>query len=703
MKRNKNLVAKSEILGTSSSSKGETSISGSINFLQDVNPDSCIDLLSIPDPPSPSKKRCRRRTLSPLTDLTNNSSSRYAKRSRKSLAQIPLSKSSLIESSTDNGTSSNNQGESRIWPEKEDKVKGLDLLDSTDYSSSKSGREQRSVRRRRTMQHIPTASSILTDNMLIDDGQISTAIKIHEKEGTQVKKLDLLGAIDYSTSEESEAVPGFVRRRKSFHCGPTEDSKNEVGRKMIRNENNMKLEIDPCRDNSDATRNSIHFKETDCHEKSLKSCNDGRHMPESASCADASSEVKAETEKLQLGSVEVCNDDFTRDNTEDFVGRRRKKRHSLDLNIIKDAQREFEHGSSGESSSNFSQRMLTDEMLEDEVGSQNNAELVNQPSQQVPKTQNNPKSGHQCKDNDACNDGGDKKVTAYFEDLVKYGANIQRQGKAKARKARSTNNKDKAREGMEDESLRIRKLVRQYCSLSESERAHSNKATEIQNMTGYPLVAPERLEDKEEISGQDAYEKQRVLFTKLVPIVERMDQNKVKECKLYEEMTGYRAEKSRGKKFRYFSTSTNTRISPQDYQKIYTEVQQKLSAERSKGISEFLEKHQQKTTTQVKIPISINETKEDEDTIKLKESKSKPSITNKDVKDKNIPIQESNSTLGHQPGLPLPARDKVPSNLDIRLAHKELWETIDAALELYSHRVLALQADGKIERNKCID
>jgi len=53
---------------------------------------------------------------------------------------------------------------------------------------------------------------------------------------------------------------------------------------------------------------------------------------------------------------------------------------------------------------------------------------------------------------------------------------------------------------------------------------------------------------------------------------------------------------------------------------------------------------------------------------------------------------ERNDPISNQIKLRLPAREDVPSDPDIRLAHEQLWSTIDNALESYSFTICTIQA-----------
>lgn len=664
-KEENNAVKRGEVAGNNSISDGKLRRS-SMNFLQDINPDSCIDLLSIPDPPSTSPKKNRRRMSSPLTDVTNNTSNYIAKRPRRSLAPMTSSSAKLLPSCTDNDSSFDVPRGQKEWFDQEEEVDILSKIGSNDYSLD--------MKRQKSLRPFATEPANAAGEKMVDGSLIETGINEINEEGMKIEKLDLLGAIDYAATGENDSALLFVRGGKSMNCGLAKNSKTAARNAIVNDGTHNKIKGNPSRRDSCADLKSILFEHQDDQTESSKCSDDGKPVPESKRRGRGEVAIIAEDEKekQQSQTVEFDSDDFARENAEDFVVKRRRKRHSLDLNVIKDARLEFQHDHNGKVQSACVQSDLQHEAFAEE----------NRPVQQQQKTKNNLKTANK---QNLSHDRSDNQVIAYFQDLVKYGANMQHHGTSKSKKILSSKNDEGiAIKEIEDEKLKLRQLVRRYYSLSTLQRSDSDEAREIQNMTGYPLFSAEKF-DEHKSSDQDAYEKQQTLFTKLVPIVERMDQNKIKECKLYEELTGYRAEKSRGKRYRYVSLSSNTRIPPQDYEKIYKEVQQKLTSERSTDISKFLEFEAPSVS---KVSLGAEDKSQSKSSICINEGKDED-------KDKKNPIPASVRKDGRQVILPLPARNDIPTDPDICFAHQQLWAAIDVALESYSRAVLAIQASDK--------
>ena len=311
-------------------------------------------------------------------------------------------------------------------------------------------------------------------------------------------------------------------------------------------------------------------------------------------------------------------------------------------------------------------------------------------------------------------------VTEFFDTLKKAG-NQQRKNNevlVETSADHNTSLKSTAADGMGT----IRRLVREYCSLPEGKRGTSNAARKIEELTRYPLVAtPVPAWDG---SSQSLLERRHALLVKLGPIVERMDKGKTAEKDICERVTGFRVEKTRNGRYRYLNSETNMRISHKQYEEVYLEQLQKSSEEKGLVIQQFLRDfdmsvHQRRigehdsTFGQPCDGTSRNLGETDVNVVGTVEVKSEACEL---VEDESMDISESQSpreTEGaelssdangddiliesatdatRQVIVHLPPREEIPTNTEIAKAHKELWRSIDDALDTYSRTVLAIQA-----------
>jgi hypothetical protein len=312
-----------------------------------------------------------------------------------------------------------------------------------------------------------------------------------------------------------------------------------------------------------------------------------------------------------------------------------------------------------------------------------------------------------------------REVTEFFDTLMKAGN--QRKNKEVSVDTSADHNaslKSTAADGMGT----IRRLVREYCSQPEGKRGTSNAAKKIEELTRYPLVAtPVPAWDS---SSQSLLERRHALLVKLGPIVERMDKGKTAEKDICERVTGFRVEKTRNGRYRYLNSETNMRISPKQYEEVYLEQLQKSSEEKGLVIQQFLRDfdmsvHQRRIgehdstfgqpcdvtprnmgETDVNV-IGTMEVKSEacelveDDSMDISESQS-PRVTegtglSSDVNGDDILIESATDATRHVI-VHLPPREEVPTDTEIAKAHKELWRSIDDALETYSRAVLAIQA-----------
>eukprot|EP00539_Tryblionella_compressa_P015022 CAMPEP_0178840792 /NCGR_PEP_ID=MMETSP0746-20121128/14604_1 /TAXON_ID=913974 /ORGANISM="Nitzschia punctata, Strain CCMP561" /LENGTH=675 /DNA_ID=CAMNT_0020503967 /DNA_START=79 /DNA_END=2107 /DNA_ORIENTATION=- len=118
----------------------------------------------------------------------------------------------------------------------------------------------------------------------------------------------------------------------------------------------------------------------------------------------------------------------------------------------------------------------------------------------------------------------------------------------------------------------LRKLVRGYCSRSETERSSSSEAVAIRDLTGYPLFsdAPAK---KSGMSSKEILANRRLVFQKISPVMIEMEKQKELDTKQWERDTGCRVGKSnKSGKYRYFCIETNQKVASQEYKRRYMSV-----------------------------------------------------------------------------------------------------------------------------------
>lgn len=297
--------------------------------------------------------------------------------------------------------------------------------------------------------------------------------------------------------------------------------------------------------------------------------------------------------------------------------------------------------------------------------------------------------------------GGRNEVTAYFENLVKYGSNTK--------KEEQTPREPTVLETVDDEMTRIRKLVRSYTLLPVAERGSSEEAQSIEDLTGYPLVS--RSPPGKEGAPEEVFQRRSALLTKLGPVVERMEQGKNDEKALYERKTGHRVEKVRSGRYRYFCNETNKRASPLEYQKIYLEQVKSLSQENGVAIRRFLRENDKQVwggeDQSESEEIAVGQAKEassnmegtlhteGDNDMDISTSPTEVEVDEASQQggdDEPIEIVAAPTQAPKQEVLPLPPRDERSADPDTATAHRKLWDTIDDALKTYSLTVFAIKA-----------
>jgi hypothetical protein len=122
----------------------------------------------------------------------------------------------------------------------------------------------------------------------------------------------------------------------------------------------------------------------------------------------------------------------------------------------------------------------------------------------------------------------------------------------------------------------LRKLVRGYCSRSNTEQATSEEAKAIRELTGYPL--PSKAPTSNTIqnvvkTSKEILADRRLVFQKIAPTMSEMEKRKDVDIKQWESDTGCRVEKSsRSGKYRYYDLESNQRMPSQEYKQRYMAV-----------------------------------------------------------------------------------------------------------------------------------
>jgi hypothetical protein len=319
-------------------------------------------------------------------------------------------------------------------------------------------------------------------------------------------------------------------------------------------------------------------------------------------------------------------------------------------------------------------------------------------------------------------DDDPSEVTEFFEGLAKYG--VQDNEKATNEsvvqdQCRSAN--PVPSDASSNELTTMRQLVRAYCSLDEEARGSSDVAKQIEELSSYPLAS--RALPEGDGSSQSLYERKHALLVELGPMVEQMDQGKTLEKDRCERETGFRVEKTRSGRYRYYSSETNQRVTPQEYEEAYIRQLEQSAEAKGLAIQKFLRDfdktiylHEKKdsiesaTTTEV---TSWNSDKDNDERLILDAG----IVTSKGGEDDSMDISETQSPIeaevleserpenetheiqimkgpvtSQQVVLPLPPRDELPTDPDMAIAHQKLWEVIDDALETYSRTVFAIKA-----------
>lgn len=188
---------------------------------------------------------------------------------------------------------------------------------------------------------------------------------------------------------------------------------------------------------------------------------------------------------------------------------------------------------------------------------------------------------------------------AATEDTVEFDATITTKDETTAKSNTETAPK-------ESSFNHLTSLVREYCSLPQSERHESMQAQEIERLTGYALIPPAAKkralqtnlmnhETDNFISSQNnVVAAKRELLLKLGEMVDVMDKRKTQDTTLLEEITKCRVERSRNGKYRYFHIVTNRKVRPSEYEQLYLSAIQQTRADMSMRIQEWLrqDKHQ---------------------------------------------------------------------------------------------------------------
>ena len=645
-------------------------------FLHDINLDG--DLLSIPDPPSPSKRH-RRRLSSPLQDLTNSGT-----------------RSSTI---------------------------------SDDYSNQ--------IRKRQCIDHVPSprvvshprANHALTNHLdlsgasFLRDHESEKIVRRHSlaslpspmttAEGPSTCALDLSGAMDFS----------------NFEAEPRNDHGVIPSPVLV-------------------TAHDVEAEDLNGAPESVPSCTHRRRCSFTLDPNTIPSTTEAIAKSFEFGETTS-----SRPPRPETLSQRRKKRQSFFLpkafhvNEDDKDRPESKHDFSGVGDCSVSGPAEADQgspkrvnflSKEQESSFVDNAEdslprharsldivVGMSPSAQESASKRRKKRQSIFLPSDSKNDQPGE-VAEFFDTLMK----AAKQPQEDQMSPKPTIESHTIVESVADEMTTIRRLVREYCSLPEGERGSSDAAKKIEELTSYPLVStPDQACDG---SSQGLFERRHALLVKLGPIVERMERGKIAEKDLCERETGFRVERSRSGRYRYFNSETNTRVSPNEYEEVYLKQLQKASKEKGLVIQHFLrnfdksvhncriEESESVVTfdySQIVLPsniatndINLTETvgiknvsceMVDDDGMDISESPS-PRVTashvpSHDVGEDNILVEKVTVTPD-QHVLALPPREEVPTDPEIAKAHHMLWRTIDHALETYSRSVLAIQT-SKISSN----
>jgi hypothetical protein len=140
----------------------------------------------------------------------------------------------------------------------------------------------------------------------------------------------------------------------------------------------------------------------------------------------------------------------------------------------------------------------------------------------------------------------------------------------------------------------LQQLVRSYCSLPLENRGASGFAKTIEESTGYPLCDPSLSSDDQE--GTRSYSSRRFILQRMAPAIQAMDQRRIQDTELLERRTQCRVEKSRSGKYRYYSITTNEKVSTNEYENRYLQVIHKTNMEKTAQAQEWITQfHAEKT------------------------------------------------------------------------------------------------------------
>ena len=688
--------------------------------------------MAIPDPPSPSKRH-RRHISSPLLDVTNggsdSSGNRQAKK-RQSLGHVP---SPLLLNSS---SSSNSVVGKRETPKQLD-LSGASFLEeckpekvrrhSFAYAPSpvlRNGSEEKAPKQQAALDLSGAIDAYDTDELEPRKAQKSFArlsspmLNGGQEKATihDVSALDLAGTTG-DLSIASSSSKRTLRRGSSSHFS-TSASKNS--RSKLDFSGVSGFDSRPPRPESASQRRKKRqsFFVTRDEDKRKESNHDGgRGLGElNLSGPDDLSVAKESAFEKKQDSCTLAEATVT---TQESVSERRKKRQSFCLPSGADIEN---HGEDSKDAAKL--ESILDFSGEDSV------------QESVAKRRKKRQSIFLPGDSDH---EDRNEVTEYFEKLAKFGSGSKEEPAAVSDDA--TIECDTAA----GEMTTIRQLVRAYCSLPVSERGLSDEAQQIEELTSYPLV-PRRVPGAD-VTPQEMFER---TLTEMGPVIERMDRGKTFDRDLMERETGCRVEKARSGRYRYYSTQTEKRVTPSEYEEVYLKQVEKLSAEKGQVIQQWLrdfdkdvygtDERQAETLEETvaddedgSMATDENADKKNEacgeegddkknEACREEEDDNKNEVSgeeeddNMDISispvapgleeaeqagDEAIPIVSSTATIApRQMLLSLPPRDTISSDPDIAEAQNKLWETIDDAVETYSRTVFAIQAANEFAESK---
>eukprot|EP00980_Cylindrotheca_fusiformis_P024366 scaffold11809_cov128-Cylindrotheca_fusiformis.AAC.5 len=309
--------------------------------------------------------------------------------------------------------------------------------------------------------------------------------------------------------------------------------------------------------------------------------------------------------------------------------------------------------------------------------------------------------------------------------------------------------KPSAFEGTMQDLKELQRLVRGYCSLPLEKRDFSEQALKIKETTGYTL---HNNFNKDGTGSSLDHAGRRLIYQKISPVIEEMEQRKLEDTHMWEQKTGCRVEKSRSGKFKYVAMETEKKISSKIYMKRYMAVLRANAPARlaranqwkSKLLDETAEspkEDKEASTTSVAFHkntsddgnhespsndaldlalVALDQQAQDEDSAPeegepsmelcdLSVSLDMGDVTNIacSLEEKNM-LSASTSTTGETaeetaPDMSpetviMPSRDHSSKDPDIARAEQVLWRRIDKALEDYSQEVLGIMRERKRQK-----